>query len=126
MSAAQLLKPHHFKMQTMRFVAWRILYGLSAILLLLPISGCHKIQTSQDAQMAGIAKGIVQPVSPEKVELFRTEFGLNALRRINVVSASNQCEGAAGSIISPMAFVECGATITTLPINIFFETLIES
>jgi hypothetical protein len=73
-----------------------------------------------EAASALVLNGLVRPL-PQSTNgpfpSFGFSVGVNQLSQTTAVSSKNYCEGAAGSVIPPLAFVECGAGITTLPID---------
>ena len=48
---------------------------------------------------------------------FGFTVGLGQLSQTRAVASKNYCEGAAGSVIPPLALTECGAGIVTLPMS---------
>jgi hypothetical protein len=62
---------------------------------------------------------IIQPLPQSNSGPFPSfgfKIGLNQLSQTRAVSSKYYCEGAAGSLIPPLAFTECGSGIATLPI----------
>jgi hypothetical protein len=80
-------------------------FGLGLCLFFCSLASCSPPADTGGAQSRLVGQGFLH--TEQLGNLFRTSFGLKYLSKTQVVSSQSYCEGAAGSVIPPMAVKEC-------------------
>jgi hypothetical protein len=88
-----------------------------AAALIFTVSSCGDPATSEDANKSITANGIISLYPPRNSNEL-VEFQLLSLFDPRIKSAKNSCEGGAGSVLPPLSFVNCTASLITKPLDI--------
>jgi Papain-like cysteine protease AvrRpt2 len=94
--------------------------GFALALACIGLLGCDANTRSPDvgsAQAALVGRQLARPGVPGSGILFY--FGLGPLEQTDAVHAEKVCEGAAGSVIPPLAVSLCGGELFSLPLKPF-------